>query len=859
LKYVHIIVCTLFLSFSVFSQKDLQIIDVDRSEFSLESIISNIESQTNYFFAYNSQTISAKNLFLDLNASKEYTFEQLLSLIENQFLFDIEIEGAPTNKIILSHASTKVITGKIVDNLSKETIIGATVFSGSNASTISDVNGFFRIVVPVEDTVLFFQNMGYLQEVYYPKTKYSKIIVELVSNIDLNIIITPDPSIKIKQDIKIGVKEIESFVGIGGNPDLFNYLRSLPGISSGSEGQNGIITRGGGPHQNLVLIDGLPIYEGSHLGGLSSIFLPQAINNISFYKSAFPARYGGKLSGVLDINLKEGNSDKFNRGFSLGMEGITAHIDGPLTNNTTISLNGKLSLFSLFVEPIAKLTTKVTDLKLNYNDTYAKLTHRFSNNHKISLTGYLGEDLVLLQRAGDFPIRFQDFNRISWGNKVLGTSYKGILSDKLTINTNLGISNYNYRSRGTFEILVNSPDQVDVKNFDILSISNLRDFIFSPQLEYYSDLLGKITFGFNYVAHRNEPNIIESERFSPNNEDDVVVDTTYNTKELAVYLENSLKLSNILFLNSGLRLNSYYNNDKAFHYLQPRFSLNLKNKSEHFQLSYARMSQFTHLLSNPGLGIPSDLWVPSTSLVPPELSHNLSFDYKFFKKNFNWGFSLFYKTFENLIEYSNPADILYSFVLDDDFFQIKIDNDSWENRVSLGGGRAYGLESFVSYNNGNYAFDLSYTLSKSERSFQNLDDGEYFPYRFDRPHDIKANFRYKISANKTLSFNWVFGNGNAYTIAEDVKPAPDGTPIAFAKSRNNTRLQSYHHLDINYEVTKQLENNVLLKINFGIYNIYNRQNPFYEYLEDNPSLPSPELVKISIYPILPQINLSWNW
>ncbi len=850
--------CTLFLSFSAFSQKESQIISFSKSANSLNETFRIIEKQTGYFFAYNSQNIPVKESFFIKKNSLEYTLKELLFEIENQFILNVEIENFPSNKIILSPAVDKIISGKIVDDLSGETIIGATVFSNSNVSTISDVNGYFRIIIPKSDSVLYFQNMGYLQKVFRPKTKYAKVEMQLESNMDLDIVITPDPAIKVKQNNKIGVKEIDAFKGIGGTPDLFGYIRSIPGISSGSEGQNGFIVRGGGPHQNMILIDGLPIYEGSHLGGLSSIFLPEAINNISFFKSAFPARYGGKLSGILDVNLKDGNAFNFNRSLSIGLEGLTAHIDGPIGENTTISLNGKFSLFSKLVEPIAKFSSDITDLKLNYNDTYIKLTQKLSKDHNISLTGYLGEDLVLIQRTGIEPYQFQDYNRISWGNKVLGVSYRGILSDKLTVSTNVGVSNYNYRSRGTYEISINEGTSIDLKSFDILSVSNLTDLVVSPRIDYYSDHLGKFTFGINYTDHKNEPTIIESERFAPNNEN-FKVDTTYRTDELAIYIENNMWLSSSFYLNSGLRLNSYFNNDTEYHYLQPRLSLNFKSRNDHLQLSYSSMSQFTHLLSNPGLGIPSDLWVPSTGLVPPELSHNFSFDYKYFKEKFNFGVSLFYKSFSNLIEYTDVADIFYSFILDDDLYQVAIDNKSWEERVSLGKGRAYGIETFINYKFDKYSFDFSYTFSKSERVFENLNDGKYFPYRFDRPHDLKTNLTYKISPNKSFVINWSFGTGNAYTIANILFEDPDGNPIAKPSSRNNFRVPNYHHLDINYEVRKVLKNKTILKINIGIYNVYNRLNPFYEYLSESNDGSIPDLVTIALYPVLPQVNVHWSW
>jgi len=857
LRSVHIIVCTLFF-FSAFSQKKDQSINISNSNNSLYDLISIIEDNTDYFFTYNSNIIPVKELTYNAGSKVNYKLEDILFEIENQFLLDVKVESSPTQKIILSPTKSKVITGYIVDMLSDETIIGATIFSNSNVATVSDINGYFRIVIPVSDSMIFFQNMGYLQDIYVPKTKFSRVNIQLESNSDLNIIITPDPQIKIKQDIKVDVDEINTFKGISGTPDLFSYLRSQPSISSGSEGQNGLIIRGGGPDQNLILLDGFPIYEGSHLGGLSSIFLPSAIKNISLYKSAFPARYGGRLSGVLDVTLNDGDSHNFNRSVSIGIEGLTAHIDGPLDEKTTISFNGKLSWFSRLIEPIVKTSSNINDFDLNYNDSYVKLKHRFSKKQSLSFVGYIGEDLVKIRRSGTEPNNFQDFNRISWGNKVIGVNYRSILNDHLTLNAKVGISNYNYRSRGTYELRANESGNVIERSFDILSLSNLTDIIFSPQLDYYSDKLGKFTFGFNYTKHNNEPTIIESDQFTPN-DNDVKVDTTYKTDELALFVENTFWFTPKVYVNSGLRFNAYFNNDIEYLFLQPRFSINYKHKNKHVQLSYARMSQFTHLLSNPGLGIPSDLWVPSTSIVPPESSHNFSFDYKQFNGDFNWGFSVFFKFFQNTIEYSNPTDILYSFILDEELFQISIDNNSWEDRVSLGNGESYGIETYLNYKIGNFSYDLAYTFSRSKRAFENFNNGESFPYKFDRPHDINTNLTYRIGENKSFSIHWTFGIGNAYTITDEIILGPEGRPIARASSRNNNRVPNFHHLDVNYEVTKKLENNTLLKLSLGIYNIYNRQNPFYEYLAENNTGQLPDLVTISLFPVLPQLNIQWSW
>lgn len=857
LRYVHLIVCAILICSSLSAQNQKIDLVGENSAFQLQDLFRQLEDQSGLFFSYNANQLPLSDTIV-LSLSQNISLGEILLEIQNQFLLEF-IFNEVGDKIIVSPPKEREIVGRIVDALSQECIIGATIVSSTQVSSISNVNGYFRIIVPYSDTIITIQNMGYHKKQISLLKTVDNIEIKLESNNDLNIVITPEPRLKVKQDKKIVVDEIDNNVSLGGTPDVFSYLKNQPGVSSGSEGQNGILVRGGGPHQNLLLIDGMPVYEGSHLGGLSSIFLPNAINNLTFYKSAFPARFGGKLSGVIDVNLKEGSKHSYNRKLTVGIEGLTAHIDGPLGPKTTINLNGKLSWFGNLISPFIKHNSSIQNLELKYNDTYLKATHNFSNKDKLSLSAYFGEDLVLLQRFGNNENVFQDYNRINWGNRLISLNWSSVFSKKVSFSTHVGLTNYNYRSRGTYDLKYINDQEEEQRQFDILSVSTIGDLIVNPQIEIFNDNSSKIIFGINYTKHQNEPSIIESEKYNPNNEIPSTIDTIYLTDEVAAYLEYNFQLSSKVFVNSGVRANGYFNNDISYFYLQPRMSFEIKNNNDFIQFSYSRMSQFTHLLTNPGLGIPSDLWVPTTDLVPPELSDNFSFDYKYYKQNFNYGFSVFYKRYENLIEYSNPADILYSFIINDELFQIEVDNNNWEQRVSLGTGKSYGLELFGAFHWNSLQLNGAYTVSKSVREFESIDDGEAFPYKFDRPHDVKLGLTYTLSENKNIRINWTYGTGNAYTLSNEVQIGADDNPVLVPSSRNNTRLQDFHHLDIGYEVIKKLKNNGNVKLNIGLYNVYNRLNPFYEYLSENTLDQSPELVKVSLFPILPQFNMTWSW
>jgi outer membrane receptor for ferrienterochelin and colicin len=454
-----------------------------------------------------------------------------------------------------------------------------------------------------------------------------------------------------------------------------------------------------------------------------------------------------------------------------------------------------------------------------------------------------------------------DFNRIEWGNTLFSVNWNRTLSDRLFSNTAIGLTSFSYSSRGSYDINYMDMDSTLNNSFDIFSTSRLKDFSITQSFDYYTNSTGIFKLGLSFIRHQNAPSIKESETFLDSSiQSFIALDSTYLSHEIFAFVENRINIKDRWSIHSGVRLNYFGGLDKRYFYLQPRININYSFGNNLLGLSYARMSQFIHLLVNPGPGLPSDLWVPSTAKVAPELSDVISLRYRYSTKNLMFSFSPFYNKYYNVIDYSNVSDILYSLIIDNQLFNVSVDNRNWEDRISAGEGLSYGIESHLAFRKNKWMIDVSYTLSKSTRQFAALNRGESFPYKYDRRHNISSRLVFNFSKEKSLQLGWVYGTGNAFTLATEEIKGPDCQPRLVPISRNNGRVPDYHHLDINYAIKKQLSNGAHIQYNFGIYNVYNRLNPFYVYLFQNPETRDFEgFRKISIYPIIPQINIKYSW
>lgn len=832
---------------------------------SFTEVIRLIEGQSPYICSYSSDNINTEVRFQ--YSESDYSLDNLLQRMGARYKLSTLVDTVAL-RIVFTTDLKWTISGQVRDGISEESLQGVNVFT-ANTNTTTNEDGFFSITDNFRREQINLSYLGYNRDTLQIRD-FTKVAVDISIFPDNTIegIVIVDSFLVDNLNVpgkQIGKSQIEESSSIGGGDDLFSYLRGLPGVSVGSEGQNGLLVRGGGPEQNLILLDGLPIYEASHLGGLSSIFITDAIKNVDFYKSGFPARFGGKLSSVMDVRLKEGHRHIFRRSVTMGLEGVEGHLEGPISDNTSINLNGKVSWFSLLSAPLIKQNLDFDNSDLNYSDAFAKITHWFSPSNRLSLSIYKGNDLVRLSRDQiDVPQSFSitDFNRIEWGNTLVSLNWSRSMSNKLFSHTSLGVSSFNYSSRGSYNFNYNVADTVRNNGFDIFSSSGVTDYQLTHVFDMYSENAGTFKFGVNLIRHRNSPSIQESDMFLDTTlQQALALDSMYTSMEYIAFLENRYHFNANWQMHGGLRLSTYSGLDNSYVYLHPRMIMSYRDASDHFSISFARMSQFIHLLVNPGPGLPSDLWVPSTAKVAPEISEEISLAWNhLFSDKFSLSVSPYYKRFHNVIEYSNESDILYSLIIDNQFFNVAVDNSNWEERISTGKGRSYGAEFQVIYHTGNFNFESTYTWSRSERRFDDLNRGVWFPYKYDRRHNISSRVVWKFRPGHKLELNWVYGNGNAFTLSDQEIKGFDCQPRLEPSSRNNARVPDFHHLDIAYTYRKVLEGNRSLVYKFGVYNLYNRLNPFYVYLFQNPATQDFEdFRKISIYPILPQINIKYTW
>lgn len=865
-KLVHTFLCTAFFTVLSLAQTDQAKLSLafPEKQLPLSKVLETIEDQSPYFCSYNPQQVDI-NLPVVLDSLKT-DLETLVLLLSRQLDVTIDIQQE-NNKIIILSIAIISISGTITDSYSSESLQAVAIYKDLKSGTYSNEDGYYSLKLAEDTDSIYFSYLGY--------QTLSYALSDLESNI-LNVNLESDNLIKtivISDSIKsilgvfnpepVNYKYENKVTGIAGRADLITSVRTIPGVSVGSEAQSGYTVRGGGPDQNIILLDGLPIYETSHLGGLSSLFIPETIKNADFYKAGIPARYGGKLSSVLDVRMKDGHRHDFNRAVSINLENLNGFIEGPISKKSSILINGRISLIDLYAKRLLPKDSDYVNTELNYNDVYAKLSHWFTPSNRLSFTVYSGKDKILLERKQENEaLSFLDHNAIRWSNSLFALNYNAALGSNVYLHSNLGISSFDFDSRSANE--VSSAENTNVSSLDINTFSAQTDKTAQFNIDIFNTPVGKIKVGMGAIIHNSTPSILEQNTYlQPRSAEG---DSTYVSQEAFGFLENSLKLSSAWTINSGIRITNYFGLDTNFTCFQPRLNVQYSNYPNQINIGYSRMSQFLHLLTNAAAGLPNDFWVPSTKEISPETSNLFSASYRY-SSNENWSLEIggFYNSYNNLIEYRNPYELFQGIVSDHIPFNPVSNQTEWTDRVTTGNGRAYGLEFEGELARGPLSLSVAYTLSKSERTFNfgffSNNEPSTFRYKYDRPHNIASNLQYMLSDNQRINVTWVFGNGNLWTFTENAEPDIEGNPIFIARNRNNRRLSNYHKLGLSYSKEIVSETRGKLEYSIGLHNAYNNKNPFYSYLEENP--PEVEdavsIKEISLFPIFPQFNLKYSW
>ena len=766
------------------------------------------------------------------------------------------------NTVCVSAQKSVTISGTITDFQNGEHLVGAAIYdSVSKKGTITNNYGFYSLTLPDGKIRLLYSTLGYQSEgLDISSTKDTVVFMKMKPVLtELKEVIVTDNR---RQTIQTGVislktSQIKTAPVLMGEADLLKTIQLLPGIKSGTEGTSGLYVRGGSPDQNLIMLDGVPIYNSSHAFGFFSVFNPDAISGFTFYKGGIPARYAGRLSSVLDIKMKEGNNKEITGKASLGLIASNFMLEGPIGGeNTSFFVSGRRTFIDLLTKPFQSEGSESALPAYAFYDINAKINHRLGSRNRIYASIYSGNDHTGSSTSGksqDNERTYDYDDGFGWGNLTTSVRWNSVLTRKLFSNITLLYSKYKFSIYRKSEEINHATNEVSYNSYNYFS--GINDIGGRWDVDWYASANHTIKTGFNFTFHNFNPGITLMK--NKGNAQITDIDTTLGIRsyvsEESVYAEDEIKITDNLSANMGLNYSVFSVEQKNYYSFEPRLALSyaikriLKIKS-----SYGIMSQYLHLLTNSTTGLPTDLWLPVTRKIKPQEAWQIALGIEYYL-NSQYSFSLegYYKNMKNMIEYKEGAS----------FFKIK---GGWEDKVEIGAGRSKGIEMLVQKEEGRTTGWIGMTISKTTRQFDNINNGDEFPYRYDRRLDIGIMVMHKFNEKVSASCSWVFGTGNRITLATekirtfigdtaDLNAWATASYVKNVTGINNFLAPPYHRLDISFDFSKKKKHWTRTWC-FGAYNAYNRKNPFYIYADllDKP----PTLKQVSLFPVLPYFKYS---
>lgn len=759
--------------------------------------------------------------------------------------------------VSLGHAQKHTISGSIKDATSGENLIGANIYNiTTQQGTTANNYGFYSITLPRDSVHLRVSYVGYENQVVtFLLAKDTTINFELANGSTLKeIVISGTVEDQIQETTRMGtidvpLEQIKAMPALLGEVDVLKVLQLLPGVQSGAEGSSGLYVRGGGPEQNLILLDGVPVYNASHLFGFVSVFNADAINHVELVKGGFPARYGGRLSSVIDIRMKEGNTNKLQGEGSVGLVASRITIEGPITKDkTSFIVSARRTYIDVLATPLIKAASRgeVTAGYFFY-DLNAKVNHRFDDKNTLYLSVYTGDDNAYARSQYDYGSTAgkEEFS-LKWGNITTALRWNAIINKKLFSNVTATYSRYRFGVFGDDSETVTDSGDLQTDYFHTSYISGIRDFAFKTDFDFIPSPSHYIRFGIQAIDHLFTPGVLSFHSTE-------VADTTLGARrtyaqEYSAYAEDDFMISPNLKVNAGIHASAFEVDGRLYHSVQPRLSARyLLSRDLSLKASYAQMAQYIHLLTNVGIGLPTDLWVPATARIGPEHSYITSAGFAFDLNNtYEITLEGYYKEMEGLIEYKDGASYT------------NIESD-WQEKVETGKGESHGAELFLQKKTGTLSGWIGYTLSWTNRTFENINAGKTFPYRYDRRHDVEIALAYDWKENRKFALTWVYGSGAAVTLPESSYAKYQDDPSAYVhqediqyyNGRNGYRMRAYHRLDLSYTTTKKKKWGERSWV-IGVYNVYSRRNPFFldiGYDEQR----NKKFFQYSLFPIIPSI------
>jgi outer membrane receptor for ferrienterochelin and colicin len=783
---------------------------------------------------------------------------------------------------IVSHSAFSqkyTISGYVENSENSEKVIGAALFDANitNLGTLSNSYGYYSITIPSKKVKFTASQVGYIaMQIEFELIKDTVINFKLLPATELEQVEVYSQKNVANQSqmsaVDIPITTIQKMPMLLGEVDVLKAIQLLPGVQSGTEGTSGIYVRGGGSDQNLILIDGVPVYNVNHLFGFFSIFNADAINDVTLIKGGFPARYGGRLSAVLDIKMKEGNLKKFSGSASIGLISSKLTFEGPIIKDkSSFIVSLRRTYIDVLSWPIQKIAVAKNSDNMNFKAGYffwdlnAKVNYKLSEKDRIFLSVYTGKDKAYSNSEYTMTdMEDKLTSGLDWGNITSAFRWNHSFAKKMFSNTTLTFSRYLFNvSFSEYYKDITNNYSTDM-SFEYLS--GIQDVSIKNDFDYRPSPAHTIKFGMNYTYHTFTPGI-NAFKVSSDMVDEKI-DTTYGdmpiyANEYYVYVEDDINVFKNLKANVGVHYSGFYVNNTYYQSVQPRVSARfLISENVSIKAAYSEMTQYLHLLTNSTIGLPTDLWLPVTENVKPQNSTQYAAGI-FWSIGNKYDLSIegYYKTMDNLIEYKEGASFFSG------FDETNNSARAWENKIETGGkGESYGMEVLLRKNIGKTTGWIGYTLSWSTRQFENINFGQEFPYSYDRRHDIGIVVTHAFNERIDIGATWVYGTGNSYTLALERYlsiPAYDYYGIPYPNlvnhigNRNNFRMPAYHRLDLNVNFHKEKKHgNRTWSV--GAYNAYNRKNPFYLDFgyDDNGKR---ALIQYSIFPIIPSVSYKFDF
>ncbi len=777
-----------------------------------------------------------------------------------------------SNCALIAQSDRVTINGYIRDADNGETLIGANVYVESQSlGSTSNEYGFYSLSLSPGTYQLTYSYLGF-------ESQTKSVVLDQNQTIDIElgtasaqleeIVVSATAKNANVSDLEMSVntldiQTIQKLPTLLGEVEILRSIQLLPGVSTVGEGAAGFNVRGGSIDQNLVLLDEAPVYNSSHLFGFFSVFNPDAVKDVKLYKGGIPSRYGGRLSSILDVRMKEGNSKKLEVNGGIGAIFSRLSVEAPIIKDkASFIIAGRRSYIDVLAKPF--LNDDLNDTVLNFYDLTVKTNYNINDKNRIFLSAYTGRD----------NFGFGDAAGFNWGNRTLTLRWNHLFSDRLFSNITLFASDYDYD-------ISFGDDSANKFDWD----ASIINYSVKPELSFYLNPKNLIRFGGQSIIYKFQPG--RAIGVSEGESRDLSLDPKYAI-EGAIFVEDELNITDKLEVNAGLRLSLFNYTGKGFGYtfgeseagtrqpvtsaneydqwesiqryqnLEPRLSLKYQmNESTSFKASFMRTAQYIHLVSNTAASTPVDVWTPSTNNIKPQMADQVAIGY--FKNlsdnRYELSAELYYKDFDNLVEYIDGADILLNEFIEGDLLE--------------GDGRAYGLEFMLKKNEGRFTGWLSYTLAKTERFVDGINNNEWYPSRFDQTHNLSVTTFYDLSKRLSLSASFALISGTPVTFATSrIEQQGYVIPHNLENSRNNVRIPAYHRLDLSATLKGKDKPNKRWKGDWvlSIYNVYSRRNAFSIYFRQSyedraPDVPlQTEAIRLSVIGnFIPSISYNFSF